>query len=113
MKALAALVTIQFLCRLFAQSLWSALGSTAFLILFAIIAYRWGNWHSFRTAAHWLMARPLQGWLVVGGTFGVLGLLIYNGHFHPASIAAEVISAHIVFYAFCAAGVRLQEALRR
>lgn len=112
MNSLVVLLVVQFGCRLFNQPLWSALGSTIFLSLFAYIAYRWGGWTSIANSALWLKGRPLQAWLILGGTFGVLGLMIYNGRFDLPSMGAEVISALIFFYAFCSVGDRLQNWIR-
>jgi len=107
MKALVALMLLQFGCRLVDQTVGGAFASTVFSLLFVFACYRWGGWTSTASAWAWLRTRPLIAWLVGSGVIGTVGLMIYNGSFGVPAMVGETIGAYFFFHAFCAVGDRL------
>lgn len=104
MKALAAIVAVQFALRLSFQAPFEALASTAFLLVFVTVCYHLGGWRSLSSAKQWLAARPFCAWLIATGVVGVVALALFSSHFSAISVMAEAIGAYFVFHAFCALG---------
>ena len=104
MRTLLAFLAVQFLLRLDSQSMLSAAGSSAFLFLFMLIAWKYGEWTSLQLSWRWMIKQPRNAFLIIAGTVGSIALMVYNGQFPLAAIAAEAIGGYFVFYAFCAVG---------
>ena len=113
MITLLAILIAQCVLRLFFQSPLDAAASTAFLMLFMAICYRWGGWSSYSSAKRWLFARPFIACIVAAGVAGVFGLTLFNSPTNIPLVIAESIGSYFVFHAFCSVGDKIAVRFRR